>query len=175
MKISIPSTKQEASRTIVTVLTVFAFIASYMHGQHYAEAHHAGPWSWGYAAVPELILLSSLLRGVYDLRFWIGVLVSVAWTFWVNISGSLEYGPEAVMVSLIAPVAAVLTAWIGHSKAQPEPVAAPAPKRRKPGVVESGIEWANAQRGPLTEEMVIKARGCSAQSARKILAARKAA
>ncbi|GAB3265155.1 hypothetical protein [Kineosporia babensis] len=160
-------TKSQASAAIVTGLSVYAFANSYMHGVHYATQHGAGAWAWGTAAIPELLLISALLRDQRDARFWIGVVAPVLWTFWVNAAAALDGGVQGLLVGLIAPAAAVLTAWMsGHGSKPKKAPARKAPK--KVGVVEGGIAWAKRQKTLPDVAKIQAARNCSLASARKI-------
>lgn len=157
--------RQNASHAIVLGLTAFAFLSSYMHGVEFASQHGAGSAAWGTAAIPELLLISILLRGVMDFKAGVGASLSFALTISVNVAAAAK-GPAGLIVALIPPLAAVLCAWFAH-----ETTEAAQSLPAKTGVVADGIVWLKAQKGTLTATEVATARGCSMTSARKIVAA----
>jgi hypothetical protein len=125
MTMKIRLTRRTASTGIVYALTVYAFVNSYLHGVSWAQAHsthehHSQGFAWGTASIPELILISVLLRGRFDRKAFIGGLMSVGWTLWVNGAGAAP-GISGMVVALAAPVAALYCAWVSdHSSDQPE-------------------------------------------------------
>lgn len=120
-------TRRNASYGIVYTLTTYAFVNSYLHGVAWAQAHSkhengAQGFAWGTAAIPELILISVLLRGKFDRKAFIGGLMSVGWTMWVNGAGAAS-GASGMVVALAAPIAALYCAWLSdHGTDQPEEV-----------------------------------------------------
>lgn len=157
--------RQLASQGIVGSLTVYAFANSYLHGVSWVQAHTESGrgFAYGTAAIPELILISTLLRGKKDLKALVGALVSIAWTLWVN-GASAASGASGMIVALTPPVAAVLCAWFSDHGSSNAAVAT----ATKPGVVSEGIIWLQAQKSTLSISEIADARGCSKTSAAKI-------
>jgi hypothetical protein len=159
-------TKQQTSHGLLSCLTAYAFGASYFHGVDFAQKHGDDAAAWGVAAIPEVILISVLLRGRKDLKGFVGAVIAFAMTISVNVAAA-EPGLAGLVVALVAPVASILCAWFTHDKPEkaPEATLVDVPKS---GVVADGIAWLKAQEGSLTIAQIAEARGCSKTSAGKI-------
>lgn len=158
--------RQQASNALTSGVSALALASSYIHGKDFCADNGAGAWAWGFAAIPEALLMSALLQDKRDWRFAAKVGISVVWTFGVNIAGAVAHGGGAatLVVALLAPVAAVLCAATNHGK--PEKPVKKASKR--PGVVASGVKWAEGRKTVPSVDEIMKARKCSRRSAEAI-------
>jgi hypothetical protein len=102
--------RKKTSTVLILIVTVFAFYNSYMHGVAMVRAHapSGSPFGsdYGVAAIPELILIGSVLRGA-DWRSIGAGSISVLWTLWVNVSASAG-GASGLIVALVPPLAALI-------------------------------------------------------------------
>jgi hypothetical protein len=115
-------TRKGLSRSIIAGLTVYAFVNSYTHGVKWAQTWSgsdptAQNFAYGTAAIPELLILSLVLRGRSDRKALIVGGVSVLWTLWVN-GASAVGSASGFVVALFPPVAALLLLWLDADKAQ---------------------------------------------------------
>lgn len=142
---------KKISRHIVAALTVYAFGNSYLHGVDWVQEHSSNDvFAWGTAGIPELILISTLLRGKFDLKAVVGGASSIGWTFWVN-GASAGPGVSGMVVALAPPFAAVMCAWFLESDepVKPTPTRKPRSKLqdrqpKKLSKFDQGLLWAEA-------------------------------
>jgi len=121
--VKIRMNRRSVSRSLVSLLTTYAFVNSYLHGVHWAQK-----WSpdtnfyqrsaIGTAAIPELILISLAVRGKLDFKAYVLGSVSLSWTLWVN-GASAVGSASGFVVALFPPVAALLLMWL-ETDAEPE-------------------------------------------------------
>jgi hypothetical protein len=176
--------KKKISRHIVAGLTIYAFGNSYLHGVSWVQDHSDGldVFAWGTAAIPELILISTLLRGRFDLKAVVGGVASIGWTFWVN-GAYAASGVSGMVVALAPALAAVFCAWLLESEEAPAPKPRPRTrpktqdhKPKKPSFVDQGILWAtqtyNPGEWPTTNDVIERFPHFSRSTAQKIVRAR---